>query len=203
MKNGGAVTTPSPAFTVLVAQVRACTLCAAALPHGVRPVIQIHPDARVLIASQAPGRKVHETGIPFNDASGERLRAWMGIGKDIFYDDTKVAILPMGFCFPGTGKSGDLPPRPECAPAWRSQLLNQLQQLEITLLIGQYAQAYHFGKNFISLTETVKNWENYWPHIIPLPHPSPRNMLWLRRNPWFEAEIIPALQTRISDVLKK
>lgn len=162
-------------YTSLLATVRACTLCEAHLPHGVRPVLQLHPQARVLIAGQAPGRKVHESGVPFDDASGDRLREWMGVSRDTFYDPKKIAILPMGFCYPGTGKSGDLPPRPECAPAWREQLLSHLDGLEVTLLVGQYAQADYLKQKQISLTDTVLAWKSYWPKNIPLPHPSPRN----------------------------
>lgn len=188
-------------YKALLTQVHACTLCAAYLPHGVRPVLQLHPQARILIASQAPGRKVHESGIPFNDASGNRLREWMGITREVFYDPKQVAIVPMGLCFPGTGKSGDLPPRPECAPAWRRPLLGHLRHLELTLVIGQYAQAYHLGAQHASLTDAVKSWRDHWPQVLPLPHPSPRNNLWLRRNPWFEAEVLPALRSRVAELL--
>jgi len=188
-------------LTSLLADVRACTLCAEHLPHGVRPVVQINPEARVLIAGQAPGRKVHESGVPFDDASGERLREWMGVSREVFYDAKQIAILPMGFCFPGTGKSGDLPPRRECAPAWRDPLLAQLPRLEVTLVIGKYAQAYHMpGKR--SLTDTVRDWRSYSPDLIPLPHPSPRNNIWLSRNPWFETELLPVLRQRVADVLE-
>ncbi|MGB7815725.1 MAG: uracil-DNA glycosylase family protein [Methylotenera sp.] len=161
----------------------------------------MHPLARILIAGQAPGRKVHETGMPFNDASGDRLRSWLGISREVFYDATQVAILPMGFCFPGTGKSGDLPPRPECAPAWRAALLAHLKNLELTLVIGQYAQAYHLPGEVASVTEAVRAWRKDWPQTVPLPHPSPRNNLWLKRNPWFEEELVPALRKRVSEVL--
>ena len=188
-------------FASLLTEVRGCTICAPHLPHGVRPVLQIHPQARVLIASQAPGRKVHESGVPFDDASGERLREWMGVTREVFYDPKQVAILPMGFCFPGAKKSGDLPPRPECAPAWRAQLLGRLRSLEITLVIGQYAQAYHLVEKPASLTDTVKSWRTYWPTVVPMPHPSPRNNLWIRRNPWFETELLPSLRARLSKVL--
>ncbi len=189
-------------FASLLTEVRACTICAAHLPHGVRPVLQIHPQARVLIAGQAPGRKVHESGVPFDDASGERLRDWMGVTREVFYDAKRVAILPMGFCFPGsTKKSGDLPPRPECAPAWRAQLLARLRNLEISLVIGQYAQAYHLADKPVSLTDAVKSWRTHWPTVVPMPHPSPRNNLWLRRNPWFETELLPSLRARLSEVL--
>lgn len=168
-------------FAGLIKQVRACTICEPYLEHGVRPILQIDPRAKILIAGQAPGRKVHQSGIPFDDASGERLRLWMGISKNDFYDATKVAILPMGFCYPGTGKAGDLAPRSECAIAWRKQLLNQLQQLQLTLVIGQYAQRYHLNNRRASLTETVKSWRDYWPDNLPLPHPSPRNNRWLKK----------------------
>jgi len=189
-------------FTSLLAEVRACTLCAAHLAHGVRPVLQIHPQARVLIAGQAPGRKVHASGVPFDDASGDRLREWMGVTREVFYDPKKIAILPMGFCFPGTGKSGDLPPRAECAPAWRDQLLTHLRHLEVTLVVGQYAQEYHLHEQRLSLTETVQAWQSYWPKIVPLPHPSPRNNIWLSRNPWFEKELLPKLRRRVAAALK-
>ncbi|MGY8903270.1 MAG: uracil-DNA glycosylase family protein [Burkholderiales bacterium] len=185
----------------LLTEVRACVLCAEHLPLGPRPVVQIHPLARVLIAGQAPGRKVHETGVPFNDASGDRLRSWLGISREVFYDAKQIAILPMGFCFPGTSKSGDLPPRSECAPAWREALLSRLKGLQLTLVIGQYAQEYHLPNDGASLTQTVQAWRKNWPHTVPLPHPSPRNNLWLRRNPWFEEELVPILRTRVSEVL--
>jgi len=189
------------ALRTLLTEVRGCTICAPHLPHGVRPVLQIHPQARVLIAGQAPGRKVHESGVPFEDASGERLREWMGVTREVFYDPKQVAILPMGFCFPGSKKSGDLPPRPECAPAWRAQLVGRLRSLELTLVIGQYAQAYHLTEKPASLTDTVKSWRTYWPTVVPMPHPSPRNNLWIRRNPWFETELLPSLRARLSEVL--
>ena len=188
-------------FAALVSEVQACKICADHLPLGPRPIFQIHPRARILIAGQAPGRKVHESGVPFDDASGNRLREWMGVTRDVFYDPKQVAILPMGFCYPGTGKSGDLPPRAECAPAWREQLLSRLSQLELTLVIGQYAQAYHLDEPKSSLTEKVRAWRNYWPGTVPLPHPSPRNNIWLRRNPWFEADLLPVLRQRVAAVL--
>jgi uracil-DNA glycosylase len=189
-------------FTALLKEVRACVICKADLPLGPRPVLQLHPKARILIAGQAPGRKVHESGIPFDDASGNRLRDWMGVTRETFYDPKQIAILPMGFCFPGTGKSGDLPPRPECEPAWRKPLLDQLPHLKVTLVLGQYAQTYHFGKTSASLTELVKSWRDYWPEMVPLPHPSPRNNIWLRRNRWFEVDVLPTLQKRVAKVLK-
>jgi uracil-DNA glycosylase len=188
-------------FTSLLAQVRGCTLCKEHLPDGVRPVLQLQPSARILIAGQAPGRKVHASGVPFDDASGDRLREWMGLTREIFYDAEKIAIVPMGLCYPGSGKSGDLPPRPECAPAWREQLLATLTRLEVTLVIGQYAQAYHLKGSSRSVTDRVKDWRDTWPSIVPLPHPSPRNNIWLKRNPWFEEEVIPLLRQRVKAVL--
>jgi uracil-DNA glycosylase len=188
-------------FTTLIEEVGACSQCASHLPHGVRPIFQINPQAKILIAGQAPGRIAHESGIPFDDASGNRLRGWMGISKETFYNDKNIAILPMGFCYPGTGKTGDLPPRPECALAWRAKLLKQLTQLDLTLVIGQYAQSYHLPESKLSLTDTVKGWQKYWPNVLPLPHPSPRNNIWLKRNPWFESEIIPILRQRVNALL--
>ena len=187
--------------TELLHQVRACTLCSAHLPLGPRPVLQWHPRARILIAGQAPGRKVHESGIPFADASGDRLRAWTGLTIEQFYDPELVAILPMGFCYPGTGASGDLPPRPECAPTWRTSLLAPMTNLHVTLVIGQYAQAFHFPDAARSLTDLVAAWQEFWPSTIPLPHPSPRNNMWLRRNPWFETDVLPALRGRIQEII--
>ncbi len=189
-------------FDELVRQVRACTMCAENLPYGPRPVVQLSQSSRILVVGQAPGRRVHETGLPFSDPSGDRLRQWMGITRETFYDDRKLAILPMGFCYPGTGKSGDLPPRPECAPAWRNALLERLPNIGLTLVIGQYAQAWHLQGREKSVTENVRNWQRYWPDILPMPHPSPRNNLWLRRNPWFEEEVIPELQKRIAFLLE-
>ena len=188
-------------LTSLLNEVRACTLCAEHLPLGPRPVVQVHPSARILIAGQAPGRKVHETGVPFNDASGDRLRVWLGLSRETFYDAKQVAILPMGFCFPGTGKAGDLPPRPECAPTWRRKLLSRLPKVKLSLIIGRYAQAHHLPGGRASLTELVRSWRDYWPHTVPLPHPSPRNNMWIKRNPWFAEELLPALQARVSVVL--
>jgi uracil-DNA glycosylase len=186
----------------LLAEVRACTLCSAHLPLGPRPVLQAHPAARILIAAQAPGRKVHETGLPFNDASGDRLRAWLGVTREVFYDASQLAIVPMGFCFPGTRDGGDLPPRKECAPRWREPLLSHLKQLQLTLVIGRYAMAYHLPDERESLTESVRAWRKHWPMLVPLPHPSPRNNGWLKRNPWFEQELLPVLRTRVAAVLQ-
>lgn len=184
----------------LIARVKACTLCEPFLEDGVRPVFQFDPKARILVAAQAPGRRVHKTGIPFNDPSGDRLREWMGIGRETFYNPELIAILPMGFCYPGTGKSGDLPPRKECAPQWRQQLLDRLPDLELILVIGQYAQGWHLSEKG-TVTEIVSRWRSYAPKVFPMPHPSPRNNIWLRRNPWFEAELVPELQKQVRRVL--
>lgn len=191
------------AFDVLLARIRACRLCAAHLPLGPRPVLQASPDARLLIVSQAPGRKVHETGIPFNDPSGDRLRDWLGIDKPSFYDANRIAIVPMGFCFPGTGKNGDLPPRSECAPTWHRPLMPHLQQVRLTLAIGQYAQAGLLAnRRGCTLTDTVQAWREHLERgVLPLPHPSPRNRLWLARNPWFEVELLPELKRRVVEAL--
>jgi uracil-DNA glycosylase len=189
------------ALASLLTDVRACTLCAGQLPLGPRPVLQMHASARILVAGQAPGRKVHETGVPFNDASGERLRAWMGVSREQFYDARQVAIVPMGFCYPGTGPSGDLPPRPECAPAWRAGLLSHLKALELTLVIGRFAQAYHLPDAGASLTQAVLAWQQHWPRVVTLPHPSPRNNLWLKRHPWFEEEWVPMLRALVARLL--
>ena len=188
-------------FESLLAEIQNCTICESSLADGVHPVLQVHPQARVLIAGQAPGRSVHNSGIPFDDVSGKRLRDWMGITRETFYNPRKVAILPMSFCFPGSGKSGDLAPRKECASAWRSEILKHLSQLEISLVIGRYAQAYHLDSGASSVTDVVKDWKRDWPKIVPLPHPSPRNNRWFRRNPWFEEELIPRLRAKISTVL--
>ena len=187
----------------LLADVRACTLCAMTLPHPPRPVLQYHPEARILIVGQAPGSKVQASGVPFDDASGDRRREWMGVDRKTFYDRKLVAILPMGFCYPGTGKSGDLPPRPECALAWRERLMAGLAEVQLTLVVGQYAKAWHLPQSAaLSITETVKAWRDYGSAILPLPHPSPRNNVWLKRNPWFGEDVIPVLQKRVRSILK-
>ncbi|RYV03042.1 hypothetical protein SOPP22_06530 [Shewanella sp. OPT22] len=188
-------------LTQLVKSISACQICAGVLPHQPRPVILVSQSAKILIVGQAPGRKVHETGIPFNDASGQRLREWLGVTEAQFYDPNLFAIIPMGFCFPGTGKQGDLPPRPECAKHWRAQLLRLLPNIQLTIVIGQYAQAYHFNDKKMSVTERVKNWQQYWPSRIPLPHPSPRNRIWLKRNPWYEQKLIPKLRSEVKNCL--
>ena len=190
-----------PTAVSLLAEVRACTLCAEHLPLGPRPVLQLHPHARILIAAQAPGRKVHETGIPFNDASGDRLRGWLGLNREQFYDAELVAIVPMAFCYPGKGASGDLPPRPECAPRWRAPLLDTLKNLRLTLVIGRYALAYHLPDERAGVTPAVRDWRRHGPALIPLPHPSPTNNGWFAHNRWFERELIPALRARVAEAL--
>ncbi|UCZ55808.1 uracil-DNA glycosylase family protein [Desulfurispirillum indicum] len=186
----------------LLVDIRRCTLCEPYLPLGARPVVQVHRDASILIAGQAPGRRVHASGIPFDDASGDRLRQWMGVAREIFYDECRIAIVPMGFCYPGTGPHGDLPPRPQCAATWRAALLSLLPHIQLTLVIGKYAQEYHMLPRPDSVTAAVVNWQERWPHLIALPHPSPRNHRWLRQNPWFEAQLLPRLRDRVSVVLQ-
>ena len=189
------------AFNSILEKVQACTLCAAKLDHDVRPVLQVNPQARILIAGQAPGSRVHMTGIPFDDPSGDRLRDWMGIDNKTFYDAAKIAILPMGFCYPGKGNSGDLPPIPVCAETWRERLLAVMPDIALTLVIGQYAQAWHLGHRERNLTETVRVWASYGEHIMPLPHPSPRNNIWLKKKAWFERDALPILKERVNQVL--
>ncbi len=191
----------SQQFSQLLESVRECRLCENFLPLGPRPVLQIDPRAKILIAGQAPGRRVHESGIPFDDPSGVRLREWMGVTRETFYDPGKVAIMPMGFCYPGSGKSGDLPPRPECAEAWRQRLLKSLRHVELTLVIGQFAQRWHLARVHKNLTETVRAWQDYGPHIVPLPHPSPRNNIWLKRNLWFSESLLPSLKIMTQEAL--
>lgn len=196
--------TTTQGFASLLREVRACTICAGHLPHEPRPVLRAKPSARLVIAGQAPGTRVHASGMPFTDPSGDRLRDWMGVDKEMFYDDTKIAIVPMGFCFPGLdAKGGDLPPRKECAPAWRRKVFAGLKNVELTLLVGGYSQAWHLGDRAkASLTETVKAWRAYGPAYIPLPHPSWRNNAWIKKNPWFEEELLPHLRRRVSRILK-
>ena len=183
----------------LLKDIRACTHCADALPCGPRPVLQAHISARLCIVGQAPSRKVHETGIPWNDPSGDRLREWLGLTREQFYDPRKTAIIPMGFCYPGKAASGDNPPRPECAPRWHEMLNAHLSDITLTLLVGRHAQAYYLGdRRKATLGETIKAWKEFLPRgYLPLPHPSPRNRPWLARNPWFEEEFAPRVQNII------
>lgn len=189
-------------FNQLLTEVKSCKICEPDLKDGVRPVLQVDPKARVLIAGQAPGSKVHATGIPFNDPSGDRLREWMGIDKDTFYNPERIAILPMAFCYPGKGKSGDLPPRPICAETWRQTLLDTMPNIQLILVIGQYAQVWHLDKSEKNLTQTVRNWESYGKGILPLPHPSPRNNIWLKKNDWFVRDVLPSLKSRVQEALR-
>lgn len=185
-----------------LSEVRACQLCVNHLPFEPKPILRASCHAKILVAAQAPGKRAHDTGMPFNDPSGDRLRDWMGVDKETFYDDGRIAIVPMGFCFPGKGKSGDLPPRRECADAWREKLLSLLPNIQFTLVLGQYAYKYHLPDSNVTLTETVKDWHAGWPQTMLLPHPSPRNNIWLKKNPWFEARILPKLKTRVAEVLR-
>lgn len=185
----------------LLSDIRACSHCSD-LPLGPRPVLSAESSAKILIIGQAPGTRVHATGIPWNDPSGDRLRIWMGLDKEQFYNPSKIAIMPMGFCYPGRGKSGDLPPRNECAPKWHAPLLSHLPKVALTLLIGQYAQSYYLNDSFKTLTERVQSWELFLPKgFLPLVHPSPRNQRWLKNNPWFEKEVVPFLQKTIKEHL--
>jgi uracil-DNA glycosylase len=187
----------------LFAEIRSCTVCAAHLPLGPRPVVRGSTTARLLIVSQAPGTKVHETGLSFNDRSGDRLRQWLGLDRDTFYDERRVAIMGMGFCYPGRdAKGGDRPPRPECAPLWHTRILAELLSVELTLLVGSYAIDYYLGAGAKrSMTATVEAWRDYGPRFLPLPHPSWRTTLFEKRNPWFEKKLLPALRRRVRDLV--
>lgn len=196
----------APAATDLagvLADARACRLCAGHLPLGPRPVLRAGATARLLIVGQAPGTRVHETGIPWNDPSGDRLRAWLALDRESFYDEARIAIVPMGFCYPGRdARGGDRPPRPECAPLWHPPIRAALPEIALSLLVGGYAQAFYLGRRRKgSLRETVAAWRDYLPEFLPLPHPSWRNTAWLRRNPWFEAELVPELRRRVAALL--
>ena len=188
-------------FDDLLKKVRSCEICKESLSHGVRPVLQADSQAKILIAGQAPGIKVHESGIPFDDASGKRLREWMGVSAEQFYNPEKVAIVPMGFCYPGTGKSGDLAPRAECAPHWRQNILDGLPNIELFLLIGKYAQDWHLSEGYKTLTENVRCWRSFGEDTLPLPHPSPRNNIWLKKNSWFEVDVLPALKQKVANLV--
>ncbi|MBX2869674.1 MAG: uracil-DNA glycosylase family protein [Acidiferrobacterales bacterium] len=193
---------PTKSLPALLREIRSCRICEPDLPEGANPVLRARKSASILIAGQAPGIRVHQSSTPFNDPSGDRLRKWMGIDHDLFYNESRIAIVPMGFCFPGSASRGDLPPRKECSQTWHAQLLGLLPNIKLTLVIGIYAQAYYLGANRkSSLTETVKAWKEYGPSIIPLPHPSPRNNIWLKKNPWFETELLPVLSEKVSSSL--
>ena len=190
------------ALAPLLARIRSCTACAG-LPLGPNPILQAGEGARILIVGQAPGRITHAKGRPFDDPSGNRLRDWLGVDRDTFYHPARFNIIPMGFCFPGTGQGGDLPPRPECAPLWRKPLMEALPEIEMTILLGQYAQDWHLGKAKGLLSARVENWRDTFPRLVPLPHPSPRNMAWFKARPWFEAEVIPALRAEVARLLAR
>jgi uracil-DNA glycosylase len=185
----------------LLEEIKACTICSSYLPLGPNPILSASSKSSIAIIGQAPGTRVHKTGIPWNDPSGERLRSWLGVSKEIFYDSEIFAITPIGFCYPGKGKSGDLPPRPECASHWHSRLFSLLPNIKVSLLIGQYAQKYYLGNAMgKNLTETVRDYKKYLPRSIPLPHPSPRNRLWLKKNPWFAVEVLPILKQQVHKI---
>ncbi|ASK89617.1 uracil-DNA glycosylase family protein [Sphingorhabdus sp. SMR4y] len=185
----------------LLEEIRACTICTG-LPLGPRPLLQADSAAQILLVGQAPGSKTHEKGRPFDDVSGKRLRGWLGVTEEQFYDPRRFAIIPMGFCFPGSGMGGDMPPRPECAPAWRKPLLEALPDIRLTLVLGQYAMNWHLGdRKSRTLTDTVRRWREFWPELLALPHPSPRNIRWFKANPWFETDVIPVLQDRVAELI--
>ncbi|MBD0401190.1 uracil-DNA glycosylase family protein [Flammeovirga sp. EKP202] len=186
----------------LIQEIKKCQLCLPHLEHGVNPVMSASKKSKIIIIGQAPGSVVHKTGIPWDDKSGERLRSWLGVTEEEFYNDELFALIPMGFCYPGKGKSGDLPPRPECAPLWHDRVLNEIEEKPLILLIGTYAQKYYL-KGLIkkTLTATVQNYKEYLPQHLPLPHPSPRNNIWLKKNEWFEDTVIPELKRRVKEVL--
>ncbi|MCP4975090.1 MAG: uracil-DNA glycosylase family protein [Maribacter sp.] len=185
----------------LLSEIRGCEVCKAYLPLGPRPIVAAHSNSKIVIIGQAPGTKVHRTGVPWDDPSGKQLRKWLGITNEVFYDESKIALVPLGFCYPGKGKSGDLPPRTECAPLWHEPMLDKMPNLELVILTGMYAQNYYLGKAAKrTLTETVASFESYLPKFLPIPHPSPRNRFWLTKNPWFEERVAPELQRRISEI---
>lgn len=187
----------------LLREVRRCEICADHLPEGPRPIVAAAATSRVLIIGQAPGRRVHASGIPWDDPSGTRLREWLRVTPEQFYDPALFALVPMGFCFPGTGSSGDLPPRPECAEAWHERILERLPDVKLTVLLSQYALARYLGDSRkATLTATVQAWKEYRPRFIPLPHPSPRNNIWLKKNPWFVEEVLPYLRRRVRQALR-
>lgn len=185
----------------LLTEIKQCEICEPHLELGANPVVSISPKSKVIIIGQAPGTRVHKSGIPWDDPSGNQLRKWLGVNNEQFYNTDIFGIMPMGFCYPGKGKSGDLPPRKECAPKWHNAILEKVEEPVLTLLIGKYAQDYYLKDPQKNLTETVKNYQAYLPSILPLPHPSPRNRFWLTKNPWFEKEIIPELQKIISTTI--
>ncbi|MCW3084086.1 MAG: uracil-DNA glycosylase [Bacteroidetes bacterium] len=190
-------------ITSLLGEIKSCSVCEKYLEFGVNPIIAASTKSKIIIVGQAPGRIVHNTGIPWNDKSGDNLRNWLGIDKITFYNPDKIALMPMGFCYPGKGKTGDLPPRPECAPLWHSKLLKLMPGVQLIILVGQYAQNYYLGNNAQNtLTETVHQFKSYLPAYFPLPHPSPRNNIWQAKNEWFGKEVLPVLKTKVQEILK-
>ena len=188
---------------LLLDKIKKCDICIEHLAFGPRPVVTGHPDASIVIIGQAPGTKVHASGIPWDDASGKQLRNWMQVSNEVFYDETKIAIVPMGFCYPGKAKSGDLPPRKECAPQWHEALLERMPKVKLIILIGMYAQKYYLKEQAKkTLTETVDSYLEYLPKYFALPHPSPRNRFFLTKNPWFVKEVVPQLQQKIAEILE-
>ncbi len=185
-----------------IQDINSCTICADYLPLGPKPIFSIHPSAKISIIGQAPGRLAHESGIPWNDPSGDRLRQWLNIDKETFYDPSIFAIIPMAFCYPGKGKTGDLPPRKECAPQWHKIAWDLMPNIQLNLVIGSYAQKHYLGKNGKkTLTANVESFEEFLPHYFPMPHPSPLNGRWLRRNQWYEKEVIPVLREKVADII--
>jgi uracil-DNA glycosylase len=193
----------SRAINQILGEIRRCAVCAPSLPLGPRPIVQMGGSARVLVVGQAPGSKVHASGVPWRDRSGDRLRGWMGIDDEAFYDADRVALIPMGFCYPGAAASGDLPPRPECAPLWHGRLLPLLPERRLTLLVGAHAQAYYLrGRGRTNLTDTVRDFPRHLPRVFPLPHPSWRSTIWMRKNPWFQDEALPALRGEVARAMR-
>lgn len=189
-------------FDKLIEEVRACKVCEPFLPLGANPIVQANPMSKIAIIGQAPGLKVHETGVPWNDASGNELRKWLNVTVDQFYNPELFALLPIGFCYPGKGKSGDLPPRKECAPLWHARLLDEMKEIQLILLIGQYSQKYYLkNKMNKNITENILNFNDYLPDYFPLPHPSPRNFIWMNKNPWFKENVLPELKNRVKNIL--
>ncbi|MFY0594379.1 uracil-DNA glycosylase family protein [Roseivirga sp.] len=191
-------------FQTILEEIKACQICADKLAHAPNPVVSVSEKSKILVIGQAPGTKVHNSGIPWDDASGKNLRNWLGVTDKEFYNTDYFGIVPMGFCYPGKGKSGDLPPRPECAPQWHKQVFDHLEGVELTILIGLYAQQYYLGdKKEKTLTETVAKFDTYLPEFLPLVHPSPRNGIWMRKNPWFVEQVVPELQRIVKKVMAK
>lgn len=187
----------------LLKEIKSCTVCEKHLEWGINPIISASTESRIIIIGQAPGRLVHNTGIPWNDKSGKNLRSWLNISEEVFYDSGKIALIPMSFCYPGTGKTGDLPPRKECAPLWHYKLMSLIKNAKLTILVGQFAQNYYLKDKMLTLTETVKNYNSYLPQYFPLPHPSPRNNIWQAKNKWFNQEVLPVLKETVKNIFEE